>query len=284
MRKSCRRHSRLFAEAALAAGATDVVLLAFQPDPFETVRWAQRLFARAGLSVASVRETNCWRGRDEVSRDARIGRVLARLVVAALATVFLITPGRSQQGPKFVGDLILKALPDGRNMVLVQPFTYVDSHNVSWPVPAGTKIDGASIPSVFWSIIGAPFTGKYREASVVHDYYCQSQSRHWKAVHKVFLDGMTARGVDSLQAKLMYIAVYRFGPRWNFDADACFCKGCPICANPIIRRVKTYQSKFNKAEFDDLKARLERGGGDLASLEQLADYQINTEIFRKSSH
>jgi hypothetical protein len=90
---------------------------------------------------------------------------------------------------------------------------------------------------------------------------------------------MTARGVDSLQAKLMYIAVYRFGPRWNFDADACFCKGCPICANPIVRRIKSHQSEFNKAEFEELKERLERGG-DLSNVEQLADYQINTEIFR----
>lgn len=218
-----------------------------------------------------------------MSGEDSVARVLARLVVAALAGLLLTTPARSQQGPKFVGDLVLKALPDGRNMVLVQPFTYVDSRNVFWPVPAGTKIDGASIPSVFWGIIGAPFTGKYREASVIHDYYCQSKSRHWKAVHKVFLDGMSARGVDSVQAKLMYIAVYRFGPRWDFDADACFCKGCPACANPIVRRIKSHQSEFNKAEFDDLKARLERGDGDLSRLEQLADYQINTEIFRGSS-
>jgi hypothetical protein len=207
---------------------------------------------------------------------------LTRFAVCAILAVLAATHGVSAQTQgRFEGDLVLKVLPDGRNMQLVQPFNYIDSHNVSWPVPAGTIVDGASIPQAFWSIIGSPYTGKYREASVIHDYYCEAHSRHWKAVHKVFYDGMLARGVSPVQARVMYAAVYRFGPRWDFDADACFCEGCPSCANPRIRRIKSLQPKFKQSDFDALKAKATDPGIDLSSLEEMADYQVNTEVFSK---
>ena len=114
----------------------------------------------------------------------------------------------------FQGELIVKALPGGRDLQLMGPFSYIDPAGKLWAVPAGTIVDGASIPQVFWSIIGGPFEGKYREASVVHDYYCDQKSDAWQNVHLVFYNGMRARGVAPLLAKLMYAAVYNFGPRW----------------------------------------------------------------------
>jgi hypothetical protein len=144
----------------------------------------------------------------------------------------------------------------------------------------GTRVDGASIPRPLWSIIGAPFTGRYVEASVIHDHYCDTQARHWKAVHKVFLEGMLARGVDKLQAQLMYLAVYRFGPRWNFDVDACYCKGCPACANPIVKRVVKHKPTYKARDFQELQDKLMTGRFTLEQLEDAADYQLNTEILR----
>lgn len=205
---------------------------------------------------------------------------LQRRVALLAALVILPTVAIGQGSARFVGDLILKVLPDGRNMELAAPFQYVDSRGISWSVPMGTRIDGASIPSPLWSLIGAPFTGKFREASVIHDYYCRSRSRHWKAVHKVFLDGMNARGVDPMQARLMYLAVYRFGPRWEFDADACNCKGCPVCSAPVLKRIKRHQPKFNQSEYEELRQRLESGAYTVEQIEQLADYQVNSDIFR----
>jgi hypothetical protein len=206
--------------------------------------------------------------------------LLCVLIVCA-AFILSSNPGQADKLGQFKGDLILKPLSDGRTMELVRPFFYTDSHGVAWPVPAGIRVDGASIPSVFWSILGAPYTGKYREASIIHDHYCATKSRHWKAVHKVCLDGMTARGVDTLQAQLMYLAVYRFGPRWDFDVDACFCKGCPVCANPILKRVPLYNPKYVPEDFDDLRKKLTSRQFSLDQLEDTADYQINTEILKR---
>jgi len=209
----------------------------------------------------------------------------ARRLVRLIAVCVVLTScwsgsSSAQKLGQFTGDLILKALPDGRTMELVEPFSYTDSQGVAWPVPERTRVDGASIPSVFWSIIGAPYTGTYREASVIHDHYCATRSRPWKAVHRVFLDGMLARGVDRAKAQLMYLAVYRFGPRWDFDVDACFCKGCPTCANPILKRVQEYKSEYKAVEFEELRAKLMTGGSTLEQLEDLADYQLNAEILR----
>src|SRR5215510_14185996 len=194
---------------------------------------------------------------------SRIGRRKSRAPrVAACFTVLFFAAASAAYADKlgeFRGELILKALPDGRNMVLMSTFSYVDSRGVTWSVPPGTRVDGASIPSAFWSIVGAPFTGKYREASVIHDYFCETKSRHWKAVHKVFLDGMLARGVDKLQAQLMYLAVYRFGPRWDFDVDACFCRGCPICANPVLKRVARYKPIYKASDFEELRSKAMAG-------------------------
>jgi Protein of unknown function (DUF1353) len=219
-----------------------------------------------------------------VKRSASSDRTIARPTPAVVSFLMALCcwacGADAQKAGRFDGELVLRVLPDGRNMELLRPFRYIDSHDVAWPVPVGTRVDGASIPSVFWSLIGAPYTGKYREASVIHDYYCASKSRHWKAVHKVFLDGMLARGVDKVQAQLMYLAVYRFGPRWDFDVDACFCKGCPVCANPILKRVPRHQSPYKAEDFDELRSKAMAGRLSLEELEDAADYQLNTEILK----
>jgi hypothetical protein len=114
----------------------------------------------------------------------------------------------------YFGELILKPLPDGRLMQLMAPFGFQDAQQKKWPVPKGTKVDGASIPQVLWTLIGGPFEGKYREASVVHDFYCDTRTEPWKAVHRVFYEGMLVSGVSGIRAKLMYAAVRHAGPKW----------------------------------------------------------------------
>ncbi len=105
-------------------------------------------------------------------------------------------------------------LLDGRNMVALEPFTYWDAANVNWTAPRGTVTDGASIPKAFWSLIGGPYEGVYRDAALLHDYQCCAKQRPWRAVHRMFYEAMMARGEAPWRAKLMYFAVYHFGPRW----------------------------------------------------------------------
>jgi hypothetical protein len=138
-------------------------------------------------------------------------------IVAAFLSVGLVQTGEvgaQESLGRFPSELNWKALPDGRKMQLTHPFSYIDATGKLWAVPTGVAVDGASIPSAFWSIIGAPFEDKYREASVIHDYYCDQKTETWEDTHLVFYNAMLAREVSATKAKLMYAAVYGFGPRW----------------------------------------------------------------------
>jgi hypothetical protein len=111
-------------------------------------------------------------------------------------------------------------LGDGRTARLLAPLSFTQANGTAWPVPAGVELDGASIPRVLWSLIGGPFEGRYRNASIVHDHYCVVRTRSWQDTHRVFYDAMRSSGESATKAKVMYYAVYRFGPRWGAEAAA----------------------------------------------------------------
>jgi len=140
---------------------------------------------------------------------------LAITFTTLICTVILCVnnPAEAKNG-KFSGPVVVQNLPDGRNFRVVRSFTYVDSLGQLWFVPRGTETDGASVPRVLWSIY-PPFSGKYRDAAVLHDRYCQSRSTKWQQVHRVFYDAMRSSNVDEATAKIMYSAVWFFGPRWD---------------------------------------------------------------------
>lgn len=108
---------------------------------------------------------------------------------------------------------------DGRIMTLLNRFAFVDDAQLVWSVPAMAQVDGASIPQFAWSILGSPFVGRYRKASVVHDWYCDIRTREWKATHRMFYEAMRASKVSGAKARIMYAAVYYAGPRWDIVAD-----------------------------------------------------------------
>ena len=115
---------------------------------------------------------------------------------------------------KFVGSVQTEWLDGDRRMRLLAPFSYVDPNGTTWTAPAGWVIDGASIPVFAWSVTGGPFQGRYRDASVIHDVACDQKSQPWETVHEAFYWAMMASGVEPWRAKVMYAAVYHFGPRW----------------------------------------------------------------------
>jgi Protein of unknown function (DUF1353) len=139
------------------------------------------------------------------------------LGIFLFALLALIAPASaSAQYGKFVGEIVAKWKPDGRTMVLTAPFAYIDPAGGTWDALSGAEIDGASIPKLAWSLIGGPFEGKYRAASVIHDVACTLKQRPWELVHLTFYYAMRASGVEASLAAKMYGAVYYFGPRWGF--------------------------------------------------------------------
>lgn len=115
---------------------------------------------------------------------------------------------------RFEGEVVTRWLEDGRRMELLQPFAYIAPDGLRWEAPQGSIVDGASIPRIAWSAIGGPFEGAYRKASVIHDVACHAKAQPWESVHEAFFNAMLAANVEPLRAKVMYAAVYYFGPRW----------------------------------------------------------------------
>ncbi len=161
---------------------------------------------------------------------------------------------------------------DGRRVTLLRAFTFTDDREVVWTVPRNAVVDGASIPKPFWSLIGGPFEGFYRDASIIHDYYCERKSRPWKQVHRVFYDGMIARGVALPQAKLMYFAVYKFGPRWEERVTRV--PGLSFSGTPVMIE-ESVTIDLPAEEYDpDLVAQAQAliaSGADVEQLEALAE-------------
>jgi hypothetical protein len=141
---------------------------------------------------------------------------MKRLVVLILLIGNLVSSTKAQVKAHFVGSVVAEWITeDESKMQLTKDFAYVDTRNFTWYVPSGTIVDGASIPRPLWSIVGSPFTGEYRRASVVHDYYCDRHTQPWEAVHRMFYDACLTGGVSEIKSKIMYMAVYSAGPRWR---------------------------------------------------------------------
>lgn len=156
-------------------------------------------------------------------------RVVALLSVTALVVVALgctpeaatsATHGTGGPNGQFVGRVAAVWLDDGRTMELLEDFQYLSSSAKAWDAPKGSTVNGASIPRLLWSLIGSPFTGPYRHASVVHDVACDRKSETWAQVHRMFYDACLCGGTEPVLAKTMYGAVYHYGPRWDADGRA----------------------------------------------------------------
>lgn len=100
-------------------------------------------------------------------------------------------------------------------MVILEDFSYEDPSGRIWQVPAGVITNGATIPQQFWSTIGSPYTGRYREPAIVHDHFCTTQEFPWEDTHRMFYAACRCSGCTEHQAKRLFAAVWHYGPRWG---------------------------------------------------------------------
>lgn len=187
-------------------------------------------------------------------------------VLFALAAALFGTSGLAQSLSvgKYVGTVKAEWSIDGRTMKLLAPFEYVDAKGESWIAPQGAFVNGASIPQFAWSIIGGPFEGLYRDASVIHDVACDERRRPWNLVHETFYSAMLTSGVNATTAKIMYAAVYHFGPRWVTPSAV---PGGAVDAPPV--------NKLTESDFDDLRAQIEfrDRSGSAISLREIRSFK-----------
>ncbi|VVO40710.1 DUF1353 domain-containing protein [Pseudomonas fluorescens] len=202
----------------------------------------------------------------------------------------------------YIGRVRAEWLENGRDMRLLEPFGYVDPSGKEWDAKAGSVVDGASIPKVAWSIVGGPFEGSYREASVIHDVACVQKNQRWQDVHQTFFTAMLASGVSMIRAKVMYAAVYHFGPRWpevrliknislgqSENEILSIKNNAPHDSDTKVIRIKSRDPSgnlteslkvvltpkpptLNEAEFNELKSKIEKEDISLEAIEAFAPH------------
>ncbi|MBB3697092.1 DUF1353 domain-containing protein [Flammeovirga yaeyamensis] len=121
---------------------------------------------------------------------------------------------------KFSGYPITKWKDDDCQMVLLDDLSFTDHDQKVWNVPLGAEINGASIPSSLWNIVGSPFVGKYRRASVVHDYFAGEghnpnvSYQERREADKMFYEACRTDGCSWKCAALLYLGV-SIGSWWS---------------------------------------------------------------------
>ena len=159
---------------------------------------------------------------------------------------------------------------DGRTMTLLSELRYTDPDGIVWVAPAGSIVDGASIPRSLWSIMGGPFEGRYRNASVLHDVAYGQHKRPWQDCDRMFYNAMRCSGVSAVEAKTMFYALCRFGHHWKFPikrAKPVKFEGTMVARGEEIPRA----IPVNENELGDAREWIRRAEPSLQEIEQRAD-------------
>jgi len=194
----------------------------------------------------------------EIIREALRGlmereRCLERLDGAIALGLADAEAGRVQEMAQehgfFSGDPCARWLTEissDRKMRLVEEFTFTDPDGLTWVAPSGYEVDGASIPKALWSLVGSPYTGDYRRASIVHDKACNDAAGDVtarKAADRMFYHACRAGGCSSEEANNLYLGV-RIGalgdvvPLWSLGIEESFAPRPRTSLPPSERRIE----------------------------------------------
>src|SRR5437870_1534651 len=157
---------------------------------------------------------------------------------------------------------------DGRTMTLLSELRYTDPQGVVWIAPAGAKVDGASIPRSLWSIMGGPFEGKYRNASVLHDVAYDQHNRPWRDCDRMFYNAMRCSGVGPVEAGTMYYSLFKFGRHWKAPRAEPVKVGGELVARPEeVRRA----TPVNPGQINETRDWIRNADPSLEQIEQRAN-------------
>lgn len=215
--------------------------------------------------------------------------ILGYLVVGSLALLASGAPASAISFCKtdtdrdcFTGKFGLIDIPgDPKHKRLEADFGYIDPNGVGWQTNKDAETDGASIPPLLQPFVGSPWEDGYIRAAVIHDWYCDRHVRAWKATHQVFYNAMIASGLDVPKAKLMFYAVYAFGPSWGFTIPGTKCSGTKNCIQTVgnvsvfVQIPAQFDDLNNRGELKAMEATIElaesKGGLSLDELMAVAD-------------
>lgn len=82
-----------------------------------------------------------------------------------------------------------------------------------WTINKNYVWDGASIPRMFWRIIGSKTDNNFLIPSYIHDFLCENHSvidNNRKLSSKIFKSLLLSCGTNKIKAQIMYLTVDNF--------------------------------------------------------------------------
>jgi hypothetical protein len=169
---------------------------------------------------------------------------MSRLIFVIAAAAFSAGVFAAQEdvanNGSFEGRVVVEWLDDPfvPTMRLVEPFEFHQSKGKVWKVPVGHIVKGRGMPPLFRDLIGQPFNGGFRKASIVYDHATQAMKEPWDEAQRMFLEASLAEGVTQSEAKAMYMLLRAQGSRWEVPGSRCYgsCHGKtePLLWRPVV--------------------------------------------------
>jgi hypothetical protein len=117
---------------------------------------------------------------------------------------------------QFKGDVILEELGND-SWRLQDDFSYEDDH-IKVIIKSDFITDGASIPKLFWSIVGNPLENDLLKPAIIHDgLYTLMQLKRLEC-DKLLREMLLFNGTSKVKSYLIYYIVRLFGgSHWKKD-------------------------------------------------------------------
>jgi hypothetical protein len=117
---------------------------------------------------------------------------------------------------QFNGEVVLEEMKNG-SWKLQDDFSYEDDF-IQVDVKSDFITDGASIPKMFWSIIGNPLENDLLKPAIIHDGLYTLMQLPRDKCDKLLKEMLLFNGTSKVKANLVYIVVRLFGgSHWKKD-------------------------------------------------------------------
>ena len=167
-------------------------------------------------------------------------------LLACLASTLVITgvpvtgtSGAEQGG--FEGRVVVEWLDDAfvPSVRTVEDFGFRQTKGKFWKVARGQVFNGKGMPPLFSDMVGSPYEGSFRKASMVYESATQRMTEKWDEAQRMFFEASVAEGVAPQDAKVMYLLLALQGSRWEVAGSSrCFgsCHGVsgPLEWRPVV--------------------------------------------------
>ena len=146
--------------------------------------------------------------------------LIVRSALAVVAMVAMSVSSAASACGKFEGRLILEDVatnypdhgafdPGHTEFQLLSEYTFIGCDGTRYTIPTHrevggekvpTIVNGASIPKAIWSVVGGPWSGKYRNAAVIHDFMTEINFEDSDTTNRIFYDAMISNDVPEWKA------------------------------------------------------------------------------------